>query len=380
MSTEHMLDETMTERRRRTRSSVYHYLYNSPEPCPKQKIAYDLNLSLPTVYQNLTELHDAGLVDYCGTLPSSGGRPAMCISVVPDARVSVGLSITEHRLRFILTDLKCNELGYKDVHHSTDIKDPDFARLLAGELELFLDENHVARDKLLGVGVTIAAVVSPDLSTIVFGPTLDMYNVPFERLLHMIPYPTHPDNDGTSGGFAEWFTSSLDRDIAFLSLEDGVGGAVLLNGAQFIGRDNRSGEFGHMCIVPGGIKCACGKRGCLEAYCSAMRLSNDLGITLRDFFLGVDEGNEEYRARLEDYLHHLAIAVHNIRLVLDCDVVIGGFMAKFLEPYIPRLREMLSELDPFDPDGSYLHLSRYPKHAALMGAAFHYVKRFLDSI
>lgn len=72
--------------------------------------------------------------------------------------------------------------------------------------------------------------------------------------------------------------------------------------------------------------------------------------------------------------------MHNIRHVLDCDVVLGGFMAKFLAPYIPRLREMLSELDPFDPDGAYLHLSRYPKHAALMGAAFYYVKRFLDSI
>lgn len=380
MSREHLLDENMTERRRRTRSSIYHYLYNSAEPCPKQKIAYDLNLSLPTVYQNLTELQEAGLVDYCGTLPSSGGRPATCISVVPDARLSVGVSITEHRLRFTLTDLKCNELGFKDVHHSTDIRDPEYSRFLAGELELFLDEYNVEREKLLGVGVTIAAVVSLDMSTIVFAPTLDLYNVPFDRLLHMIPYPTHPDNDGTSGGFAEWFTSSVDSDIAFLSLEDGVGGAVLLNGAPFIGCDNRSGEFGHMCIVPGGLKCACGKCGCLEAYCSAMRLSNDLGITLRDFFAGVNAGNEEYREKLEDYLQHLAIGIHNIRHVLDCDVVLGGFMAKFLEPYMPRLRELLAEIDPFDKEGSYLRLTRYPKHAALMGAAFYYVKRFLDSI
>ena len=42
--------------------------------------------------------------------------------------------------------------------------------------------------------------------------------------------------------------------------------------------------------------------------------------------------------------------------------------------------DMLTELDPFDTDGGYLHLSRYPRHAALMGAACYYVKKFLDSI
>ena len=105
------LEETLTERRRRTRSSIYHYLYSAEAPCAKQKIAADLNLSLPTVYQNLTELAEAGLIDYAGAQPSSGGRPAMNLAVVAGARVSVGVSITEHRLRFILTDLKLNELG-----------------------------------------------------------------------------------------------------------------------------------------------------------------------------------------------------------------------------------------------------------------------------
>ena len=176
-----MLDGSMTERRRRTRSAVYRYLYDSDTPCSKQKIAADLNLSLPTVYQNLTELHAAGLIDYCGAQPSSGGRPAMLITVVPDARISVGLSITERRLRFILTDIKRNELGYKDVHHQMPLTDPEFSRFLAGELELFLDENKIVREKLLGVGVTIAAVVSRDTSTIVFAPTLNLYNAPGER-------------------------------------------------------------------------------------------------------------------------------------------------------------------------------------------------------
>ena len=55
-------------------------------------------------------------------------------------------------------------------------------------------------------------------------------------------------------------------------------------------------------------------------------------------------------------------------------------MAKFLEPYLPQLRDQLAHLDPFDAAGAYLHLSRYPKHAALIGAALYFVKQFLDQV
>ena len=76
--------------------------------------------------------------------------------------------------------------------------------------------------------------------------------------------------------------------MAYLSLENGVGGAVLVNGDLYAGDNRRSGEFGHMCVEPGGLPCKCGKRGCLEAYCSARRISDDINITLKDFFAGVE--------------------------------------------------------------------------------------------
>ncbi len=325
------LDQTISARRRQTRSSIYRYLYETGVPCSKQQIHACLGLSLPTVYQNLT-------------------------------------------------DLSRRELGYKDVRHQKDVSDPDYSAFLAAQLERFLDENGVDRGKLLGVGVSLAGVISAESRSILFAPTLALRDVPFSQLLQAIPYPTRLENDGTCGGFAEWFSSPGTRNIAFLSIEDGVGGSVLVNGAQFTGDNGRSGEFGHMCVEPGGLPCKCGRRGCLEAYCSATRLTEVSGVTLREFFLGVECGNSAYRTLLDDYLRHLAIGIHNIRLALDCDVVLGGFMAKFLEPYLPQLRDQLAQLDPFDAAGAYLHLSRYPKHAALIGAALYVVKQFLDQV
>ena len=49
-------------------------------------------------------------------------------------------------------------------------------------------------------------------------------------------------------------------------------------------------------------------------------------------------------------------------------------------PKYIQLRDQLAQLDPFDAAGAYLHLSRYPKHAALIGAALYFVKQFLDQV
>ena len=65
------MDVNSNERRRQTRSNVYHYLYGAQEFCTRQSLAQALDLSLPTIYQNLTDLVDAGLVRYAGQSQST---------------------------------------------------------------------------------------------------------------------------------------------------------------------------------------------------------------------------------------------------------------------------------------------------------------------
>ncbi len=113
-----------------------------------------------------------------------------------------------------------------------------------------------------------------------------------------------------------------------------------------MGRFSKSGEFGHMCIHPGGLKCNCGRRGCLEAYCSTSRISDDFGITLKQFFLGLDEGNQEYSQSWDTYLDDLAIGIGNINSALDCGVALGGKLSQFLAGRLAALDQRLRETDP----------------------------------
>lgn len=372
------MDMSISDRRRQTRSSIYHYLYNAKSFRSRQQLASDLALSLPTVYQNLSELMAAGLVQNSGEKKQTGGRKAGGLSIVPDARIAIGVSITDKFLRFAAANLLMEELGYRKVDISSL---ENLGVKVAEELEVFLDEAKIDRKRILGVGLAIPAVIDRKNAMVILSPTLSLRNVSLDSLIKHIPYPGFVENDANCGGLSEWFFRNKHKSMAYLSLENGVGGTVLQGNGQILPGDNmRGGEFGHMCIEPGGLKCKCGKQGCLEAYCSALRISADLGISLDDFFAGVQNHVLEYEYLWQDLLRHLALGISNIRMALDCDVVLGGFLTEYIPPYLDIIKNYLSALDTFSENADYLYLSASPTRSAPLGAALHFVSEFLKSI
>lgn len=374
------MNTAITARRRQTRNNIYRCLYYADDVCSRQMLAQELGLSMPTVHQNLSELIEAGLVRYSGEQLSTGGRKAQGLTIIPDARVAVGISITENRLRLVAADLYLKELAYQKVPIEPVANFSEFGGYLAQELERFLDQHQIDRSRLLGAGIALPAVISADRTKITLAPTLKMENQSLDGLARFIPCPTVILNDGTCGGYAEWFVRNTHRSMAYLSLENGVGGSVFVNGAPYIGNNQHSGEFGHMCVEPGGLPCSCGKSGCLEAYCSAHRISDDLGISLEQFFAGVEGHNPAYETLWFDLLRHLAIGINNIHMALDCDVVLGGFLTQYFAPYLPLLKSYVSAANIFTDDADYLSLSILRKHSVPLGAALHFVKEFLDNI
>lgn len=367
----------ISNRRRQTRSAIYHYLYEARGFCSRQQLARDLELSLPTVYQNLTELMEMGLIRFSGEQQSTGGRKASGLSIVPDARVAVGVSITDQHLRLAAADLRMQELGYRKMPIGPI---NELSATLGRELEHFLDELSVGRDRLLGVGIALPAIIDQENRLLRYAPTLRLRDISLQSLTKDIPYPTFVENDANSGGYIEWFSRRSEKSMAYLSLENGVGGAVLMNGAPWPGENRRGGEFGHMCVEPCGLRCACGKQGCLEAYCSARRISDDLGITLDDFFAALEQKVPEYVYLWHDVLRHLAIGISNIRMALDCSIVLGGLLAEHLPPYMDILKNYVAAQDSFSSNADYVSLSALPRNTVPLGAALYFVDGFLKNL
>ncbi len=362
--------------RKSARGSIYRYLHRSGSFCGKQDLARALGLSMPTVYQNVNELMDMGLVAYSGQQRATGGRSASGLAIVPEARLAVGISVTDDRLRLAVTDLRLRQLVYKNVPF---VPGPDLGGPLAGELETFLDENDVDRFRLLGVGVSIPGILSADKRQLLFAPTLGLRDTSLGGLYARIPYPLYVDNDANCGGSAEWFIRDHQPNMAYLSLEGGVGGAILIENTLYTGRTQRSGEFGHMCVEPGGLACSCGRRGCLEAYCSVRRIQAE-GYAVEEFFDLVRDNDPACSALWGDMLRHLALGVNNIHMALDCDVVLGGYLTGYLGPWFPLLQKYVADGSILDGGSDFLQLSTLGSHSSVLGAACHFIQEFINEI
>ena len=376
------LRPTITERRRQTRNKMYRYIYDAEIPVSKQQIATSMGYSLPTVHQNIAELLDAGLIRPGEVQKSTGGRPAVGYTIDETVRYAVGISVSATHLRFLATDVRQNELAYKIISLAS-ADGEKIGEQIAEELELFFEENSLERSKVLGIGITFPGVIDQEKDVIVLSPTLRIKDISLSAVRKPIDFPVFIENDSTSGGAAEWLGLTLkerEEDFVYLFLENGIGGAVFIDGRPYLGSEGRSAEFGHMCIVPNGRKCNCGKLGCLEAYCSAFRFTSDIGLTPEEFFDGLAAGKESHLALWEENLNYLSIAINNLRMAFDCNVILGGYVSQFLEPYLPRLKEKCAQRNPFEKSGEYIKLGKYPTKAGMRGVAWHFMEEFINGI
>lgn len=365
--------------RRQNRNRVYRYLYELPEPTTRQAMAMALQMSLPTLTHNLKELEKMGLIDTSETTDSTGGRKPRLVVPLTRARFAVGAEMTRGHIRLIAVDLKLQELAFQDIQRPFS-NDEEYARLFARDLEAFLDRAQLERERLLGVGLTLPGVIASDGETVEFAPSIHLRHAPAGHLTAAIPYPVHLENDAAAGGFAERWNRPELTHMVYLSVGRGIGGAILVDGQTYQGAERRAGEFGHMCVRPEGLPCACGQRGCLEAQCSMTRLSDELGLAVEEFFDLVDQGSLRECAIWSDYLDDLAIGIDNIHTALDCDVVLGGALSQYIPRRMAGLEQRLRQRAPFGFSRNYLHLCAYGAKSNPIGAALHYIHAFLQQV
>ena len=82
----------------------------------------------------------------------------------------------------------------------------------------------------------------------------------------------------------------------------------------------------------------------------------------------------------DEYLDYLAIAVNNLRMCYDCDIVLGGNVGAYMADYIDLFRQKTIRLNPFETDGSFIRVCRYRTEASAVGAAAYYVNEFIQNL
>lgn len=358
--------------------NIFRCIFNK-EKISQQDIASILDISVPTVLQNVNELLELGLVQSVGVFESTGGRKAKVIAPISDAKYAVGLDITQNHISMILVDLAGQILDHTRFPCPFSYEEAYFRKLGVAITE-FVQKTGVLKEKILGVGISIPGIIDKFGKKITYSHALGISDVPCIKFSEYIPYHCSFNNDANAAGFAELRNLNPVHNAVYLNLSNSVGGAILLNNSLYLGENLRSGELGHNAIVINGKQCYCGKRGCLDAYCSAKVLSQHSDDNLPAFFEKLKAGDEACQSIWEEYFGYLAVTINNLRMTFDCDIIVGGYVGSYLEDYLPQLKETLATLNTFENDGNYVKVCCYKLEASAMGAALQLIENFVDQL
>lgn len=369
---------TNMEVKRKNRNGVFRYICKSGT-VSNPDISYHLKISLPTATQITKELIAEGLVEERGEMQSTGGRRAKALSAVTDAGLAVGLDITKNHIALVLTNIVGEILKYERIYQPFAAGEAYYQEV-SDKLETFLGESGIDRDKVLGVGISFPGIIDSDRERIADSHILGVKELPFASVSKFFSYPCSFLNDANAGAYAEGYHNEEAERFFYLSLSNTVGGAVFSKKELIQGKNFRCGEVGHMTIVIDGERCYCGKDGCLDAYCAAGRLADMAGGKLEHFFELLDQGEAEAVKRWGSYTGYLAIAVNNIRMLLDCDVVLGGYVGSCIGTHLRDVWEKVAERDTFGEKDPYVKACHYKVAAAALGAALKVIETFVSQI
>ena len=206
--------------------------------------------------------------------------------------------------------------------------------------------------------------------------------------------PAFVANDANAAAYAEamWGAGKGKRSLIAFTIGTGVGGGIVVDGKIWEGINGFAAELGHIVLEPNGRFCSCGKRGCIEAYCSATALVNDTKrhlqmhpessmwqdicgdvtrVSGKTVFDSMKRGDKTAKLVFDEFISYLAHGVSNIVNIFQPDVVcIGGGISKEGEILIAPLREeILKNSFGFDDSRTEIVAATFKNDAGIVGAA-----------
>ncbi|HWJ83372.1 MAG TPA: ROK family glucokinase [Nocardioides sp.] len=244
--------------------------------------------------------------------------------------------------------------------------DPDAIGAAVAGLVAELSAAAPADSPVAAVGVGAAGYIDADRSTVLFAPNIAWRDEPLGAdLARRTGLPVVVENDANVAAWGEFrYGAGGDVDDQLMvTVGTGVGGGVIIDGRLLRGAFGVAAEIGHLCVVPDGLLCGCGNRGCLEQYGSGTalvreareaavaspRLAHDLveraggdpaAITGPLITQAAQEGDRFAIEQLERIGHWLGHGIASLVAVLDpAAIVIGGGVSEAGDLLLDPIRE-----------------------------------------
>ena len=255
-------------------------LVREHQPISRADLARRMQLARGGVSLLVNELIAEGLVYEGAVGESARGRKPTFLHVRTHDRMVIAADVRFSRTDLMLSDFSGREIALETF--STVFSPKEFVRNLAGRVRQMLKSNHGATN-CEGMGLVVPGMVDHRSGRILNAPTLNWHNVDLrEALTSATGLPVQVENAAKACVLSQMWLArdelASNHDFVFVTVSDGVGVGIVVNGELFRGHENMAGEFGHIPLSMGGPRCLCGNFGCWEAYISNIAtLSRYLG-------------------------------------------------------------------------------------------------------
>lgn len=340
-------------------------LVRTHQPVSRADLARLMNTNRANVTFLINELLEENLVKEGaqGNEKVRGRKPTF-LYLNSQKGCAVALDIRASRTYMMVTDSIGKQMG-EIISFATEQNPQKFVKGLAERIRAALIENSGAGE-CDGIGITVPGMLDRKSGVVMNAPTLGWRDVNFLALLQaeFAGVDIHLENSGKACALSQIWTAKDDisgfNDLAFVSVSDGVGVGVVINGELVRGKHNTAGEFGHVPLSIDGPLCSCGAHGCWEAYISNLAtLSRYFGknmierqpqpieiadFTINDLIALAREGDPKALTALHSTGRYLGLGLASIINAIDPSVVyIGGEITEAWDLIEPLVHNAIKE-------------------------------------
>lgn len=250
-------------------------------PITKGQIIELTGLKLTTLNRFIKPLAAAHLITEVGVDESSGGRKPLLYDINKIDFYLIGIDLSRTYTRIVLANLKMDiidAIEFKMTPAHTPLKTIETVNKWIDKLMAIHD---IPLSKLSGIGLGTIGPLNREKG-IIYNTrkfAADWANVSIKELLSKVySCPIMIDNGANGAVFVEkLFGSGRNvQNLAYINCGLGIRTGVMSDHHIVRSVQDSNNAFGHMVVDYDGLLCHCGKKGCLDCYCSLQSIQNNL--------------------------------------------------------------------------------------------------------
>jgi predicted NBD/HSP70 family sugar kinase len=338
-------------------------LVREHQPISRADLARRMDIGRGMVTSLIDELIAEGAVYEGATLDAPRGRKPKMLYVRTHDRLVIAIDVRFSQTYVMLGDFAGTTVSLETFE--TVVAPAELIRELTKRIQRML-KSHGAAGRCEGIGMVVPGMVDRRSGRVLNSPQLGWKDVDIrDAFAKATGLPVHIENAPIACALSQLWLGQRGRDIpadfVYVTVGDGVGVGIVVNGEVVRGHANTAGEFGHVPIDLQGPTCLCGSHGCLEAYTSnlatlARYLGQELsppslrgmlhssGLTIGDLIARARTGDRRARRAFEETAGYLGIGLSMVVNSLNpSQIFVGGEITEIWEQIAPTLQRAIAE-------------------------------------